>query len=104
MPVPKKVDIPAEAFDGMKVSKFEMEQVESEDEKALRLLKERLSFYWKGLGALGFAAMLVLATAVFCFVVLWNTQPNAPERQWAQTVLSAIVTGSVGYAFGKNSK
>jgi len=42
MPVPKKVDIPAEAFDGMKVSKFAMEQVESEDEKALRLLKERL--------------------------------------------------------------
>jgi len=33
----EKVDIPAEAFDGMKVSKFEMEQVESEDEKALRL-------------------------------------------------------------------
>jgi|GEM_PF-4650216 len=55
MPVPKKVDIPAEAFDGMKVSKFEMVQVETDDEKALRLWKDRPRFrciprqaHWRG--------------------------------------------------------
>jgi len=104
MPVPKKVDLPDAAFDGMKVSRLEMVQIEGEDEKALRLWKEKWSFVWKDLGALGFAATLVLATAILCLVVLCTAEATAPSRLWAQTILSAIVTGAVGYAFGKNSK
>jgi len=103
MPSPKKAEIPLSMFAGVEATKVELSKPESDEEKSLRLHKEKYSFY-RDIGALLFAAALVAVTAGFCLMTLWSAGASASEKQWAQGILTGIVTGAVGYAFGKNSK
>ena len=70
----------------------------------LRLHKERLSFYFKELGALGFSALLVIVAMICCLVFLFNPKASATEKGLAGSLLTSMVTGAIGFAFGKSMK
>jgi len=48
-------------------------------------------------------ALLVLATLGSAYVafVVPATEANHADKEWARSILSAIIAGVVGYAFGK---
>ena len=56
------------------------------------------------LGTLVFAAILVIVVVICCLVFLFNSQSAPAEKDWARSVLMAVLTGAVGFAFGKATK
>ena len=48
-------------------------------------------------------SLIVLVVLSYCFVVLLIRDASAEERGWAMSVLASILTGAIGYAFGKSS-
>ncbi len=104
-PAPKKVDVSTvPSIKDLEVKSIELKPPEDEQEKTLRLHKERLSFYFKELGTLVFAAILVIVVVICCLVFLFNSQSAPAEKDWARSVLMAVLTGAVGFAFGKATK
>jgi hypothetical protein len=103
---PKKTDVSKflPAMEGLEVEKLEYKRPEDEQEKALRLHKERVGFYVKEVVTPGFAAALVIVAVICCLVFLFGPQSSAAEKQWAGTVLMSVLTGALGYAFGRTSK
>jgi hypothetical protein len=104
-PAPKKADVfKTLPMEGLEVEKVEYKRPEDEQEKALRLHKERVSFYIKEVGTPGFAAALVVVAVICCLWFLFSPQSSATEREWARTVLMSVLTGAIGFAFGKTTK
>jgi len=104
-PAPKKVDVSTvPSIKDLEVKSIELKPPEDEQEKTLRLHKERLSFYFKDLGTLGFSILLVIVTVICCLVFLFNPKASAAEKAWAGSVFMSVVTGAVGFAFGKTTK
>jgi hypothetical protein len=103
---PKKADVnkALSGMENMTLEKAEFKRPEDEQEKALRLQKERWSFFVKEMGTLGFAAILVAVAVACCLVFLFNPQSSAVEKEWARSVLMSVLTGAVGFAFGKATK
>jgi len=103
---PKQADV-SKAIPGLEdlpLEKVEYKRPEDEQDKALRIEKERVGFYFKELGTLVFAAILVIVVVICCLVFLFNSQSAPAEKDWARSVLMAVLTGAVGFAFGKATK
>ena len=103
---PKQADV-SKAIPGLEdlpLEKVEYKRPEDEQDKALRLHKERLNFYFKDLGTLGFSALLVSVAVTCCLVFLFNSQSAPAEKDWARSVLMLVLTGAIGFAFGKATK
>jgi len=88
----------------MEVKSIEFKLPEDEQDKALRIEKERVGFYFKELGTLVFAAILVIVVVICCLVFLFNSQSAPAEKDWARSVLMLVLTGAIGFAFGKATK
>jgi hypothetical protein len=101
----KKADVSKSFLIGdLEVKSIEFKLPEDEQDKALRLHKERLNFYFKDLGTLGFSALLVSVAVTCCLVFLFNSQSAPAEKDWARSVLMLVLTGAIGFAFGKATK
>jgi hypothetical protein len=70
-----------------------------EIEKANAAHKRRIEF------ALHIAAFVVVAVGLsLCVWAIVKEGSNTEERRWATTLLTAIVTGFVGYVTGRSTK
>jgi hypothetical protein len=102
---PKKVDVPKSIpLEGMQVSSVEFKPIEDQHEKALRLHKERVSFYVKEIATLIFAVVLVIVVVSYSFMIFASPQASASEKEWARSALMLALGGAVGFAFGKTTK
>ncbi len=80
-PAPKKVDVSTvPSIKDLEVKSIELKPPEDEQEKTLRLHKERLSFYFKELGTLVFAAILVIVVVICCLVFCSTLNLLRPKR------------------------
>jgi hypothetical protein len=106
MPQKKVKELPVPAFQlpGMKYAELRLTPVEDEHEQALRLHKERLSFWVKDIGTYVFAALVLLCIAILCFWKLTDKSTTPEELRYAWAAISAIMGGIVGTVFGKSTK
>jgi len=93
----------AKQFDPKKFT-VEIKTAENPMEMDYRLRKEFLSFVAKDLCTFGVAILIVLVALIYCFVVLVVRSSSPEEKNWAMSVLTSILTGAIGFAFGKSSK
>src|SRR6266436_403161 len=103
---PKKADV-GEAIPGLgslPLEKVEYKHLEDEQEKQLRLHKERVSFYVKDLGIWIFGIVFLTALGGYCLWVLASGSANPADKAWAQSTIAPILTGVAGYMFGKAMK
>jgi hypothetical protein len=84
--------------------KVEIKTIEHPAEMDHRLRKEFLSFVVKDLSTYGVAILIVLVVLIYCFRVLVLRSSSADEKTWAMSVLTSILTGAIGFAFGKTAK
>lgn len=99
---PKEVNVPASLpVTGMKATKIEYQAEEDEQEKALRLHKDRFSFYAKDLSVSILAPLFIAGAWFFCLWILASGGFSPVEKERAWTAFMAIVTGAVGVYFGK---
>jgi hypothetical protein len=99
---PKSLDL-GKQFDPKKF-KVEIKTAEQPTEMDHRLRKEFLSFIVKDLSTYGVAILILLVALIYCFSVLVIRSSSAEEKSWAMSVLTSILTGAIGFAFGKSSK
>jgi hypothetical protein len=74
---------------------------EDDQEKALRLHKDRFSFYAKDLSVWILAPFFIVGTWCFCIGILVSGGSSAIEKERAWTAFMAITTGAIGVFFGK---
>jgi hypothetical protein len=100
---PRQVNVPA-SLPGMKTVRIEYQADEDKQEKTQRLRKELVGFYVKDIGvwALAFAVVVVIGSCSFWIVMRTGFDPL--EKEWARSVISAIVAGIIGFVFGKTAK
>jgi hypothetical protein len=98
----KSLDL-GKQFDPKKF-KVEIKTTEHPTELDHRLRKEFLSFVVKDLSAYGVAILIVLIVLIYCFSVLVLRSSSPEQKSWAMSVLTSILTGAIGFAFGKTSK
>ena len=99
---PKPFDL-GKQFDPKKF-KVEIKTTEDPTEMEHRLRKEFFSFVVKDLCAYGIAILIVLVVLIYCFIVLVVRSSSPEEKSWAMSILTSILTGAIGFAFGKSSK
>jgi hypothetical protein len=99
---PKPHDL-GKQFDPKKF-KVEIKTTEDPAEMEHRLRKEFFSFIVKDLGTYGIAILIVLVVLIYCFIVLVVRSSSPEEKSWAMSILTSILTGAIGFAFGKSSK
>ncbi len=99
---PKPFDL-SKLLDPKRVD-FEIKTPENPAERDHRLRKDFLSFLVKDLSAYVVAILIVLVVLIYCFVVLVIRDSSAQETGWAMSVLASILTGAVGFTFGKSSR
>jgi hypothetical protein len=99
---PKSLDL-GKQFDPKKF-KVEIKTAEDPTEMDHRLRKEFFSFLVKDLCTYGIAILIVLVVLIYCFIVLVIRSSSPEEKNWAMSVLTSILTGAIGFAFGKSSK
>lgn len=91
-------------IENMDLHKVEYQRTEDDEERALRLHKERLTFYFKDLGTYVFGFLFLAAIAVYCFWVLLDKSTSPEERRYAWAAISAVMGGIVGVVFGRSTK
>lgn len=99
---PRSLDL-GKQFDPKKF-KVEIKTAEDPTEMDYRLRKEFFSFSVKDLWTYGVAILIVLVVLIYCFIVLVIRSSSPEEKNWAMSVLTSILTGAIGFAFGKSSK
>jgi heme/copper-type cytochrome/quinol oxidase subunit 4 len=77
---------------------------EDSQEKAQRLRKELVGFYFKDIGAWILAFVFVVVIGACSFWIVMRTGFDPAEKEWARSVISAIVAGIIGFIFGKTAK
>ena len=50
-----------------------------------------------------FASLLITAVVVVCIILLTNSSTLKNVKEWFQSTLTIIVSGVVGYRFGKSN-
>jgi hypothetical protein len=80
---------------------LQLKTSEDEQEKDLRLHKERYSFYAKDLSVWILAPLFIVGAWFFCIGILVSTGSSAIEKERAWTAFMAITTGAIGVFFGK---
>jgi hypothetical protein len=93
----------AKQFDPKKFT-VEIKTAEHPMEMDYRLRKDFFSFLVKDLCTYGVAILIVLVALIYCFVVLVVRSSSPEEKNWAMSVLTSILTGAIGFAFGKSAK
>lgn len=86
---------------GMKATKVEYAAVEDDDEKKLRLHKEKWGFYLKELATWALAPIFIVGAWIFCIVILVGNGWSPAEKDRAWTAFLSITTGAAGLYFGK---
>jgi hypothetical protein len=99
---PKPLDL-GKQFDPKKF-KVEIKSTEDPTKMEHRLRKEFFSFIVKDLCTYGVAILIVLVILIYCFIVLVVRSSSPEEKSWAMSILTSILTGAIGFAFGKSSK
>ncbi len=89
---------------GMEATKVETSRIEKEDERALRLHKERLSFYIKDLAVYVMGFALVIALVGYSFGILFQKTSSKEDRQFAMAILASAASAIFGIVFGKSLK
>jgi hypothetical protein len=89
---------------GIELDKLEFRRSEDEAEKALRLHKEKLTFYFKDLFAYAFGFLFLAMASFYCYWVLFTPSTTAEERRYAWSALSAVMGGVVGIVYGRSTK
>ncbi len=97
-------DFPVPRFPGMDVNEINYRKTEDEQEKALRLHKEKLLFYFKELPAYVFGFAFLGVSAFYCYWVLFTPSTSPEERRYAWSALSAVLGGIVGIVYGRSTK
>lgn len=90
--------------EGTELVDYRLKKVEDDLEKRHRLRLEFLSFVFKELLPYLLSIGLILVTSVYCFWVLWQSSRPSEERKWAMSIITALLTAIVGFAFGKSTK
>jgi hypothetical protein len=100
---PKKLDVSAAITSGdLKVERIELKPPEDEQEKALRLKREHVLFYARDLAPWVFGYGVLAAIFVYCMGSLVWGDPTSRDRAWS--AVAAILTGVIGYIFGRSAK
>lgn len=89
---------------GVDLDRLEFKRTEDEQEKALRLHKEKLLFYFKELPAYVFGFAFLGVSAFYCYWVLFTPSTSPEERRYAWSALSAVLGGIVGIVYGRSTK
>lgn len=80
---------------------------ERDDERAARIAKENRAALWGDIRSmiLFFVVLIaVIALALLCGHLVFFDKTAAPETQkWAQTALTALVSGGVAFLFGRST-
>jgi hypothetical protein len=100
MPAKKKVETSG-FLPGLKLEKAEFKAPETPQERELRLLKDRWSFFAKDLLVWILALTLTALTWGVCLLIVTGNGWSPTEKDWARTGLMAITTGAAGILFGK---
>jgi hypothetical protein len=101
-PKPKEVNVPASSpVAGMKATKLEYQAVEDDQEKALRLHKDRVTFYVKEVLTWGLATAFIGAAWAFSLWTLMRAGSSPAEKDRAWTIFTAITSAAAGILFGK---
>jgi hypothetical protein len=99
---PKDVDVSASLpVPGMKPTRLEYQAIEDEQEKALRLHKERYAFYAKELSVWILAPLFIVIAWSIWLWILMTGGFSSTEKDRAWTAFMAITSGAVGVYFGK---
>lgn len=83
---------------------IQLRATEGRDEKKLRLRKEYLSFLVKDLLIYVVGVLLLIAAAIYAFLILSTRNSPEPDRQFARSLMTALLTGVVAFLFGKSTK
>jgi hypothetical protein len=83
---------------GMRVGNFQFEPIEDEQEKAQRLRKDMLSFYFKDLSVWMLGYLFIVLTGFYCFWVLTRSDATAVDKDRAWSAFMAILGGDCGTA------
>ena len=94
---PKDLDFPTSfsvpgmqlSVPGMQLANLEFKAVEDEREKALRLHRERYSFWIKDIGTYAFGIAFLTAIACYCFWALFDKSTTPEERRYVWAAISA---------------
>jgi hypothetical protein len=104
-PAPKKVDVSTvPSIKDLEVKSIELKPPEDEQEKALRLHKERISFYIKDVVIWIFGVVCLVVIGGYCLWVLTSSSSAPAEKDWARSAVTSILAGIIGYVFGKTTK
>ena len=98
----KDIVIPQPA--GLDLDKLEFKRSEDEREKALRLHKEKLTFYFRDLLAYTFGFMFLGVASFYCYWVLFTPSTTPEERRYAWSALSGVMGAIVGIVYGRSTK
>jgi hypothetical protein len=86
---------------------FSLEREEHADERAARLVKEERDHVaetrWKHIYRSAILLALFAVAIVAGYEGVWDAAATPETKRWAQTVLSALFTGAVGFVFGQVS-
>ena len=96
---PKDESLPV--WSNMETAKLEFRAVEDEQEKAQRLHKERWTFYVKDILPWGASIVVLLTACVFCLWISVRDGYSPAEKDWARSILTAVISGAAGVFFGK---
>jgi hypothetical protein len=104
---PKNVSVPVfPSVPGMEVSEYSVayRPVEDEQERALRLHKERYIFWVRDIGTYAFGIFFLSMVALYCFWALFDRSTTPEERRYVWAAISAVMGGIVGTFFGRSMK
>jgi hypothetical protein len=102
---PKDIEVPPSLHvPGMRAVNLELKPVEDEQEKELRLHKERYNFWIKEVGTYAFGIAFLVAIACYCFWALFDRSTTLEERRYVWSAVSAVMGAIVGTFFGRSTK
>jgi hypothetical protein len=102
---PKQTDLNAPIpVSGLQATKLEMAAPEIPEERKHRLRKDFLGFVCKDLAAYVLAYLILAVVVTFAGWTLSRAAAPKEDRQWAMSILTTLLVGIVGMAFGRASK
>jgi hypothetical protein len=102
---PRKTNIPTSlTVNRIELITLEFQPIEDDQDRALRLHKELISFYVKDVGTLLLGFFFVIIIGICCFSILIREEPAPTDKSRAWSALSVILGGTVGFLLGKLTK
>lgn len=88
----------------VKKGTVELGSEEHPEERAARLRREERrdkADHFKGLALFALAVLGILVVGGLCGKAAFDSQSDAETRKWAQTMLTALVSGVISFLFGR---